>query len=227
MLNTITENRLKNNVKAFLDYVTYQKQPVLVARDDGNVVMIPQEMYEAVEEYMQMREAQELAGPRALPQAESMQKVVPPASEPVDKPEGLKNDAIDWAQFPEAQEILHPQEQEKQEDEEQPKTYSFTKPEPPKDDKEEADTAKAKDSEDTDEDKAADAGIDYDADKEFDEIRQQIAERVKASLEAKGIYLPHAAFEKLVDEAINEIARGNMDFFNQLDDLPNADGFKG
>lgn len=230
MMNTITENRLKNNVKAFLDYVTYQKQPVLVARDDGNVVMIPEEMYEAVEEYMQMREAQELAGPRALPQAEPMMKKVSPdagkdASEhaDVDKPEGMPNDAIDWSLFPEAEEALRQDKQEQPEEQEKPKTYTFDKP---KAAKEQAapDEPSAKAAAQTE---AAQDDDEEDDDPEFAALRQQIADKVAASLKAKGIYLPPEAFNKLVDEAINEIARGNLGFLQQIDDLPPADGYRG
>lgn len=234
MLNTITENRLKNNVKAFLDYVTYQKQPVLVARDDGNVVMIPQEMYEAVEEYMQMREAQELAGPRALPQAMMMPPEEQPSKsaaseeeakeEPEEseqekfaKPEGLADDQIDWSLFPEAAEALHKQEKKAKDD-----TYSFTpKQEKDKEESEPKDEKKSAKKESL----AYDGSMDDDP--EFAELKQQIADRVAASLKAKGIYLNDDAFNKLVDEAINEIARGNMSFLQQLDDLPNADGYNG
>lgn len=82
MMKTLTENRLQGQLRAVLDYVVNMKEPVVVARDEGNAIIIPQEIYEAAEAYLHRTSVQN-AMPRAIPQFE--QEAFPPQTEETPK----------------------------------------------------------------------------------------------------------------------------------------------
>lgn len=194
MLKTLTENRLQGQLRAVLDYVVSMKEPVVIARDEGNAVIVPQEIYEAAEEYLH-RHSMQAAMPRAIPQFGQDAFSEQPDSEngrPIpDRPDRTPGRAIDSEAY-----SPNPMQQS------EPAFEKMTRPGEPA--KQSAQPIKQQDT----------------SSDPFDgmNLREVVAARIAQQLQANHIDMSDEAFSKLVDETLQEIeSSGDMSFLQDLD----------